>query len=115
MQDDAKPEIHSISVQIKPPGPGLPAGQRALCTFTFVNDTVTLCHPTTGEPARDPQGKTYTRKLQPPTNTFADATEHARLLTVDLRRALTGGRPRGFGGPGGNHRGPIVYPKHGYF
>jgi hypothetical protein len=112
-----KPEIFYMTVEIKPPKGDFP-GQTLKGAFTFVNDVVTLCHPTTGEPVQDPTGKRYTFKLEPPTTTLADAETHARRLTKDFRVALRGGRPAGFGGPGspGGPKGPIAYPKNtGYY
>jgi hypothetical protein len=113
-EEKPKPTIYFVEAIIKQPSPGCWAGQTSHGAFTLVNDTVTLCHPTTGDPVRDPQGKMFTHKLEPPTTTLADAKEHAERLTRECRQALRGGRPRGFGGPGsaGGPKGPIVYPKN---
>jgi hypothetical protein len=110
-----KPTIYFVAPQIKAAGNGSP-GQTTHGAFTFENDTVVICHPISGEPARDPQGKTYTFKLEPPTNTIEDARIHARRLTLDFRQALRGGRPKGFGGRGpiGGPKGPLNYPGTGW-
>jgi hypothetical protein len=113
-EQKTKPTIHFVEVEIKARNGDFP-GQTTKGAFTFEDSTVVICHPVTGEPARDPSGKTYSFKLSAPTNTIEDARIHAKRLTKDFRRALHGDRPRGFGGPGGSHRGPIRYPKGGYY
>jgi hypothetical protein len=111
------PIIYFVEPPIKLPGPGCPAGQTTKGSFTFEDSTVVLCHPDSPTPVRDPSsGKTYTRKLDPPTNTLLDAHQHAELLTLEFRKALSGGRPKGFGGRGpiGGPKGPLNYPGGGW-
>jgi hypothetical protein len=114
MTEKPKPTIYFVEPEIKSPKGDFP-GQTTHGAFTFEDNTVTICHPIDGTPAQDPTGKRYVFKLEPPTNTFADAEIHAKRLTKDFRIALRGGRPAGFGGPSGSHRGPIRYPKGGYY
>jgi hypothetical protein len=98
-EEKPKPTIYFVKPEIKPPEGSFP-GQFTDGAFTFVDDTVTICHPTTGEPVQDPQqGKFYTYKLPPPTTTFVDAEIHAKRLTKDFRLALRGksDAPAGFG------------------
>jgi hypothetical protein len=103
-----KPKIYFVRPEIKGAGPGDP-GQTTDGAFTFENDTVVVCHPDTGEPAQDPMGKTYTFKLEAPTNTLEDAHIHGKRLTKDFRKAFHGGRPEGFIG-----RRPLPYRKLGW-
>jgi hypothetical protein len=105
---EEKPTIHRVKATIRLPGPGCPDGQISEGAFILTDGVVTLCHLDNPTPVRDAEGRTYTRTLQAPTNTFADAEEQAKLLTVDFRKAIRGGRAAGF------DRGPLPYKKIGW-
>jgi hypothetical protein len=92
-EQKTKPTIYFVEATVKLPGATCPDGQISHGAFTFEDSVVTICHPDDPTPVRCPAGKTYTRTLQAPTNTFADAQEHARLLTIEFRTALRGGSP----------------------
>jgi hypothetical protein len=106
----SKPEVHQVIVDIELPSRRYPAGMTALGYYTVVDGVVTMTCPK-GEPATDETGKIYTHKLEP----NDDARQIAGRLTKQLRLALRGDRPRGFGGGGSGFNGPINYPRGGYF
>jgi hypothetical protein len=107
-----KPEVHQVVVDIAMPSPRLPAGQSALGYYTVVDGLLTMTCPQ-GKAAEDAEGKTYKHKLEP----NDDARVIAGRLTKQLRSALRGDRPPGFGGSGGGggFNGPINYPKSSIF
>jgi hypothetical protein len=107
-EQKTKPTIYFVEATVKLPGSTCPDGQISHGAFTFEDSVVTICHPDDPTPVRCPAGKTYTRTLLAPTNTFADAQEHARLLTIEFRTALRGGSP------GGGRSGPLNYPRGGW-
>jgi hypothetical protein len=103
-----KPEVHTVVVDIELPSPRCPTGRSARGHYTVVDDLLTMTCPK-GEPAIDMTGKTYTHKLAP----NDDARVIAGRLTKQLRSALRGDRPKGFGGSGSGFNGPLNYPRSG--
>jgi hypothetical protein len=80
-------EVHSVIVQVKPPGPNFP-GQVAHGRYTVTDGVVTLTDHD-GNPVRDGEGRTYTEKLEP----SGDARAVAGRLTKRLRAVLRGESP----------------------
>src|SRR5262245_35800638 len=105
MTDKPKPKIHEVVWQSLP-SLRHPAGERSPGYYILVDGLLTMVWPD-GEIATDGDSKTYTHKIEPGD---ADADAIARQFTGQLRKALRGDRPAGFGK--GN---PLKYPKGGYF
>lgn len=104
---DTKPVIHKMLVTINLPCTRFPDGRNSDCAFIHVGDVVSLCHPVSGVPVQDPNGKEYKFTL-PAGSTFVDARIHAARLCKDFRLALYGKTPS-------NERfsRAIVYPRDG--
>jgi hypothetical protein len=93
------PQVHQVTISIKPCSRALPTGQIAFGFYTVVDGVVTMTNQK-GEPATDDTGKTYTAKLE----TNDNAHEIAGRLTKKLRDVLIGkgkkdAPPSGFTGP----------------
>ena len=95
---DTKPEIHTIRATINLPCTRFPHGRNSLCSFIHVGDVVALCHPESGVPVQDPNGKEYKFTL-PPGSTFVDARIHAARLTKDFPACTRHHRTKDFHGP----------------
>jgi hypothetical protein len=107
-----KPEVFLFTVQIEAPSPRCPPGRKGEAGFTLVNDVVTVTDKN-GKHLRDGSGKEYSFKLEPPTNTLADALIHARRLFKDFVKAMGGSTPRGFSSGRGWRTGKLNYRKGG--
>jgi hypothetical protein len=95
-------KIYNVTVQVRAPKEGDP-GAVVEGRYTLEDNTVTLTNHV-GTPVRDPDGKTYTKKLEP-------NEEHRTIagrLTKAFRRARRGDKHHveGFSSP-------IHYPKNG--
>jgi hypothetical protein len=80
----SKPEVHTVWVQIKPPGRGLPQGQAAYGYYIVVDNVVTMTDQA-GKAAEDAEGRTYSEKLEPSGNHQAVAGRLTRRLRAVLR------------------------------
>src|SRR5262245_8449723 len=92
-----KPEVFQVWLDIEIPSRRCPEGRNAFGYYIVVDGVVTMTDPK-GEPAIDGEGKIYSHKLAPED----DARVIAGRLTKQLRSALRGDQPKGFGGSGGS-------------
>jgi hypothetical protein len=103
-----KPEVHQVWVDIELPSSRCPTGRTAFGFYTVTDGTVTMTDPR-GKAAEDAEGKIYSHKLE----ANDDAHVVAGRLTKQLRSALRGDRPKGFGGSGSGFNGPLNYNNRG--
>jgi hypothetical protein len=105
------PTVFLVIVEIEGRSPRYPDGKVAKGYFIFVDDVVTIVDED-GKIVTDQHGKIYTRKLEPPHNTFIDAELTAGRLFKELRLVVLGKTPREPGsGTRGFGRRPLDYPK----
>jgi hypothetical protein len=103
-------EVFQVLVPYESPSSRYPAGKSALGHYIITDGVLTLTDKH-GVVATDAEGKEYSEKLEP---TDSPQTIGGRL-TMKLRAALRGDRPKGFGGSGSGFNRELIYPKSGIY